>query len=107
MRKQYTVEFKAQVVREVLREEKTIGQVASALRSGYQRVWGHASQVSQWRDKVLAGMPELLSRKGEEKRAATDAAHDKQVHELYAEIGKLTTQVTWLKKKAGYLDQSK
>jgi transposase-like protein len=100
MRKQYTAEFKAQVVREVLREEKTIGQVASEYGV-------HPSQVIQWRDRVLTGMPELLSRKGEEKRAATNGAHEKQVHELYAEIGKLTTQLTWLKKKAGYLDQSK
>lgn len=92
MRKQYTAEFKAQVVREVLREEKTIGQVASEYGV-------HPSQVIQWRDKVLAGLPELLSRKGEEKRAATGAAHEKEVHELYAEIGKLTTQLTWLKKK--------
>jgi transposase-like protein len=29
MRKHYTAEFKAQVIREVLREEKTVGQVAS------------------------------------------------------------------------------
>ena len=100
MRKQYTAEFKAQVVREVLREEKTVGQVASEYGV-------HPSQVIQWRDKVLVGLPELLSRKGEEKRAATNGAHEKQVHELYAEIGKLTTQLTWLKKKAGYLDPAK
>jgi hypothetical protein len=28
-------------------------------------------------------------------------AHDKQVNELYAEIGRLTTRVAWLKKKVG------
>ena len=27
------------------------------------------------------------------------AAHEEQLTELYAEIGKLTTQITWLKKK--------
>jgi len=27
------------------------------------------------------------------------AAYEQQLTELYAEIGKLTTQVTWLKKK--------
>ena len=32
---------------------------------------------------------------------ATQAAHDQQVQELYAEIGRLTTQVSWLKKKLG------
>jgi hypothetical protein len=52
-------------------------------------------------------MPELLSRKGEEKQAATEAAYEKQTHELYAEIGKLTTELGWLKKKAGQFGQSK
>jgi len=100
MRKQYTAELKAQVVREVLREEKTLGQVASEYGV-------HPHQVAQWRDKVLAGLPELLSRKGEDKRAAQATTHEKQVHELYAEIGRLTTELAWLKKKAGYLDQPK
>ena len=100
MRKHYTAEFKAQVVREALREEKTVGQVASEYEV-------HPTQVTQWRDRVLAGLPELLSRKGEEKRAATEASHEKQVHELYAEIGKLTTELGWLKKKAGQLGQPK
>ena len=31
--------------------------------------------------------------------AEQTAAHAKQVEELYAEIGRLTTQVNWLKKK--------
>ncbi len=100
MRKHYTAEFKAQVVREVLREEKTIGQVASEYGV-------HPSQVIQWRDRVLAGMPELLSRKGDGQGAVTAAVHEKQVHELYAEIGELTTELAWLKKKAGYLDPAK
>jgi putative transposase len=29
------------------------------------------------------------------------AAHEQQVEELYAEIGKLTAQLSWLKKKSG------
>jgi putative transposase len=29
------------------------------------------------------------------------AAHDTQVEELFAEIGRLSTQVAWLKKKSG------
>jgi transposase len=31
--------------------------------------------------------------------AATKAAHAQQLEELYAEIGRLTTQLNWLKKK--------
>jgi len=100
MRKQYTAEFKAKVVREVLREEKTLGEIAS-------QVGVHPNQVRQWRDKVLVALPEVFSRKGEDEVAAKDAAHEQQVHELYAEIGRLTTQLTWLEKKSGYLNHAK
>jgi transposase-like protein len=100
MRKQYTAEFKARVVREVLREEKTIAQIASQYEV-------HANQVRQWRDRALAALPGVFSRNGQEDQAAKDAAHEQQVHELYAEIGKLSTQLAWLKKKAGYLDHPK
>lgn len=100
MRKQHTAEFKARVVREVLREEKTIAQIASEYEV-------HPNQVRQWRDRALAALPGVFSRNGQKDQAAKDAAHEQQVHELYAEIGKLTTQLTWLKKKAGYLDQPK
>ncbi len=92
MRKQYTAEFKAKVVREVLREEKTLGEIAS--QNGV-----HPNQVRQWRDKALAALPEIFSRQGEEKAAEKEAAHEQQVHELYAEIGRLTTELGWLEKK--------
>jgi len=32
---------------------------------------------------------------------ALQEAHQRQLEELYAEIGRLTTQVNWLKKKSG------
>ena len=32
---------------------------------------------------------------------AQAVAYERQVQELYAEIGKLTTQLAWLKKKSG------
>lgn len=44
-------------------------------------------------------MPDLFSRSDQ---AAADArSHEQQVTELYAEIGRLTTQLNWLKKKSG------
>jgi hypothetical protein len=44
-------------------------------------------------------MPDLFSRSDQ---ALADAqSHEQQVTELYAEIGRLTTQVNWLKKKSG------
>ena len=48
MRNTYSPEFKAKVVREVLREDKTLSQVAAA--HGL-----HPNLVSQWRDHALSG----------------------------------------------------
>ena len=96
MRNSYSPEFKAKVVREVLREDKTLSQVAAA--HGV-----HPTQVSQWRDQALSGMAGLFSRAKESDWAAKEAAQEQEKQELYAEIGRLTTQLSWLKKKAGKL----
>ena len=93
MRKQYSATFKAQIVQEVLKEEKTIAQIASA--HGV-----HPTQIGEWKAAALKGLPTLFE-KGQSELAAVRAAHEKQLNELYAEIGRLTTQVAWLKKKAG------
>jgi transposase-like protein len=92
MRKRHTSEFKAKAVQEVLKEEKTLAQIASE-----QGV--HPNQLRQWKTKALEGLPSLFERDG--KAQQEKAEHDQQVQELYAEIGKLTTQLSWLKKKSG------
>lgn len=91
MRKHYSADYKAQVVREVLREEKTLGQIASEYGV-------HTNQIAQWRDRVIGEMPELLSRKGK-KEAVREADFERERQALYAEIGRLTTELAWLKKK--------
>ena len=92
MRKHHTPAFKAQVVRELLREDKSISQLASEFDL-------HPNQLYRWRDVALSGLPSLFSGQAAQEQAAKDAAHAQQLEELYAEIGKLTTQLTWLKKK--------
>jgi transposase len=93
MRKRFSADFKAQVVQEILKEEKTIGQIAS--EHGV-----HPTQLNAWKAIALHGLPSLFSR--EHKAVDTQqVAHDNQVNDLYAEIGRLTTRVAWLKKKVG------
>ena len=94
MRKQYSAEFKAKVVREVLKEEKPLSQIASA--HGL-----HPNVVTQWRDQALVGLVGIFSRQKDSEWAGKEAAHEKEKQELYAEIGRLTTQLGWLKKKVG------
>lgn len=92
MRKSYSAAFKAQIVQAVLKEEKTVAQLAAE----YQL---HPNQIYRWRDIALAGLPSLFADQSAQLQAAQAAAHEREVQELYAEIGKLTTQVNWLKKK--------
>ncbi len=91
MKKSYSPAFKAQVVRELLKEEKSVNQIAA--EHGL-----HPNQLYRWREIALAGLPSLFAHESAQEQAAKEAAHEPQVQELYAEIGKLTTQVTWLKK---------
>jgi putative transposase len=96
-RKRYTPQFKAQIVQQMLREEKSVSQLAA--EHGI-----HPNQLYQWRDQALQALPSLFSDQSAREQAAKDAAHERQVQRLYAQIGKLTTQLEWLKKKVGLLD---
>ena len=72
MRKQYSATFKAQVVQEVLREDKTIAQIASTYGV-------HPTQIGEWKAAAQKGLPALFE-KGQSELAAVRAAHDKQVN---------------------------
>jgi transposase-like protein len=90
MRKQYTTAFKARVVQELLKEEKTLAQIATEYEV-------HPTQLKNWRAVALEGLPGLFEK--QDNTVALKAAHEQQLTDLYAEMGKLTTQVAWLKKK--------
>jgi transposase len=90
MRKQYTSAFKAKVVQELLREEKTLAQIASEYEV-------HPTQLKSWRTIALEGLASLFEKR--DNTVELKEAHEQQLAELYTEIGKLTTQLTWLKKK--------
>jgi transposase len=90
MKKVYSPAFKAQVVLELLKEEKSLAQLSSEHSV-------HATVLREWKAVAVKGMSTLFERR--DNQAEQTAAHAKQVEELYAEIGRLTTQVNWLKKK--------
>ena len=91
-RKQYPSSLKAKIVLEVLRETKTITELASEHQI-------HPNLITKWKQAAVADLPTLFERGAvtDEKAEALEA----KVAELYQEIGKLTTQVNWLKKKSG------
>jgi len=89
-RKHYTAAFKSQVVLQSLREDKTLAHLAAQHSV-------HPNQISQWRSTVLGGMSTLFER-DENAQAAEKAAQEQQVAQLYEQIGRLTTQLAWIKK---------
>jgi transposase len=93
MRKSYTGKFKTTVVLEILKEEKTISEIASQYEV-------HPNQLSKWRKEAITGLASVLE-DGRRKSDKEKEALEKKTQELYTEIGKLTTQLNWLKKKSG------
>src|SRR5215470_14640183 len=92
MRKRYTPTFKAQVVRELLKEEKTLAQLAA--EHGV-----HPTQLIKWRATALEELPSLFARQNS--TVALKAEYEARLAALYEEIGRLSTQVAWLKRKTG------
>ena len=92
MRKHHSPAFKAQVVRELLKEEKSVSQLATAYDV-------HPNHLSRWREVALTGLPRLCSGQSAQEQAAKDAAPAQQVEERSAEIGTVTTALTWIKNK--------
>jgi len=90
-RKQYTAVFKAKVVQEMLKEEKTVGQLAAEYEV-------HSNMLYRWREQALAGLPSLFSDLAAQELAEKEAEWQQEREALYAEIGRLTTQLTWLEK---------
>lgn len=93
MRKRYTAKQKAQIVLEMLKEERPIAQIASEYGI-------HPNQLYRWKAQALEGLPVLFEDERKSEKALKEA-HERQVQELYAEIGRLTTQLNWLQKKSG------
>jgi transposase len=97
MRKHSSAAFKAQIVQEVLRGEKTMSQIASEHDV-------HPNLIGLWKATAIERFPSLFERENPD-REAERLAHDKQLRALDEEIGRLTTHVAFLKKKSGVVHE--
>jgi transposase-like protein len=91
--KRIPASLKAQIVLEALRDEKSVAQIASENHI-------HPNQIHKWKKQALENFNQLFA---EERQGAQvqEAAHERELNELYAEIGRLSAQLSWLKKKSG------
>ncbi|MDO9534320.1 MAG: transposase [Bacillota bacterium] len=89
-RKNYPPEFKAKIVLESLREEKTISQIVSETRI-------HATVLSRWKAEALKRLPELFS-KGESETEKMRKEFEAKEDEYMKAVGELTMDLNFLKK---------
>lgn len=92
-RKQHTPEEKAKLALEAIRGEKTINEIASEHNI-------HPNMLSKWKREAETGLSLIFQDNSAKERKARKA-HESEIQELYAQIGRLTTQNEWLKKKSG------
>lgn len=92
MRKTHSTEFKSKLVLEVLRGERTLAEIASENNL-------HPNMLTRWKTDAINHFGLLF-----EKPAKVDSLvkeKEAEIEELYKQIGKLSAQVEWLKKKSG------
>lgn len=85
-RKRYSAEFKAKVALEAAKEIKTLNELAS-------QYGVHSCQISLWKKQLLESLTEVFNT--QKKRID----HTKKFDELYRQIGEVTVERDWLKKK--------
>src|SRR5690606_29944028 len=90
LRRKHSPSFKAKVVLELLKETKSVSELASEYGV-------HPNLLHRWRREVLDSLPIVFSSK--ESWAAQKAEYEQKIEELYTEIGRLSAQLSWLKKK--------
>lgn len=89
-KKQYSAAEKAKIALEAIKGELTIAQISS-------KYGVHATQITKWKQQALESMQEGFAKKG------NNSANNEQselIDKLYRQIGQLSTECDWLKKKS-------
>ena len=94
MRKKYSDEFKAKVVLETLKGEKTLAEIAAIYEV-------HPNQIANWRKTALEALPSIFSGRREKESADKVIVEEK----LFEEIGRLKIEPDGLKKKQAMLNK--
>ena len=87
-RKSHSASFNAQVAVEAIKGDKTIAELAS--RHGV-----HGTMIREWKKQLLENMASVFDRGA----TSSDADHAALEAQLYEQIGRLKTELDWLKKK--------
>jgi putative transposase len=89
-RKKYDGAFKTRVVLAALKGDRTMSELASEYSV-------HANQITDWRKQMVEGLPKLLG----DRRRKEERDWEDERQALHEQIGELTMDLKWLKKKFG------
>lgn len=92
IRRNYTPEFKAQVVLELLREEKTVNELAAEHQIS-------PVLISRWKAEFMERAAEVF-KKGPSDAEKQLVEKDEHIADLERKVGQLTVEVDWVKKKS-------
>jgi transposase-like protein len=90
-RKEYTPEYKAKLIIETLREEKTMSEIAARENIGL-------NQLSNWKSEFLNNADRVFGKSRDEKAAERQMDEMKEMEKAYqAKVGQLTLENDFLK----------
>ena len=93
MKKNHSNEEKARIVLEALRGEETINEIASKYSI-------HPNLLGKWKAQAVKCLPQVFENETmKARKQAKEAEREKEA--LYQQIGKLSAQIEWIKKKSG------
>lgn len=93
-KKTVSPQTKLKIVLEVLKEERHVSEIAAEYEV-------HVSAIHRWKQELLEGADKVYaSTKADKKAAQAKREQDGEIENLYAQIGRLTTQLDWLKKES-------
>jgi transposase-like protein len=92
-RRTFTPEQKAKIVLELLKESRTIAELTAEYEI-------HPNQLQRWKSEAAEKM-HLIFTKDSDAVEKIQKKHESEVDELTKQIGQLTIEVNWLKKKSG------
>ena len=92
-RRNFSAEYKAKIVLEVLRGEKELNVIASENEIA-------PNQIRNWKAEFLKNAAAAFDDKRVEELKAEAKEKERETDALYKKVGQLTTQVDWLKKKS-------
>ncbi|SNQ61120.1 transposase [Candidatus Methanoperedens nitratireducens] len=86
-RRRFSADYKTKVVIEALKERNTIEQLAAKYEL-------HPNQITAWKREFLSNASLAFSAD-----SGKPKEKDSEIDKLYAQIGQLTVENNWLKKK--------